>query len=203
MSKFGEKPKEKVRENKQQEKEIAPEKDEGAGRKVEQFFDAIEAGKVDLVKDMVKADKDLLNSRDFLGMPPLHLAVATTNLEMVKALLSLGVNVEQSDSLGATAIHYISKSASVEMAELLVQQYKANINAADFGGQTAIHTIAFSITSGSNNWPLLKWFIQHKADVAVKDEAERSVRDILAGQDQSYAAKYDELIGALSSDEID
>lgn len=69
----------------------------------------------------------------------LHVAVRSGEFDRVKALLQQGVNVNERDSLGGTALHDAAWAGDLKMAELLLDS-KADPNLAHLeGGSTPLH----------------------------------------------------------------
>ncbi|KAK7212911.1 hypothetical protein V2G26_020089 [Clonostachys chloroleuca] len=86
------------------------------------------------------------NEKNREGRTALHVAAASCNAEAVQLLLEEGVSALERDSYGRTPLHYVAalKSYSNGMNqvgrifELLLGTGRADINAADFHGQTPL-----------------------------------------------------------------
>jgi hypothetical protein len=61
-----------------------------------------------------------VNSKDKLGMPALHVAVAVGNLEMVKYLLSADANINARDKDQCSALHIAAAQAHEHIAQCLI-----------------------------------------------------------------------------------
>jgi ankyrin repeat protein len=68
---------------------------------------------------------------------PLIEAVAKQDVYKVKAQITAGVNLEETDSFGQTALHWAAKKGSVEIARLLLNA-GSDPHACDEDGQTPI-----------------------------------------------------------------
>jgi ankyrin repeat protein len=72
----------------------------------------------------------------------LHQAAAIDDVVEVRRLVAMGVNVDQRNADGDTALQYASAQGHVEMIKLLVQ-HGANKEANNADGATALHWAAF------------------------------------------------------------
>jgi len=59
--------------------------------------------------------------------PPLHAAVANNHVETVRVLLDYGVEVEQKDNEGRSALSVAAKLGYLDMCHLLIE-YGASVN---------------------------------------------------------------------------
>ncbi|XP_032940393.1 B-cell lymphoma 3 protein [Catharus ustulatus] len=83
-----------------------------------------------------------LQARDYEGLTPLHVAVASGSRESVLVLLEHGADVDAVDiKSGRSALLHAVESGSEEMAELLLQ-HGASVNSQSYSGCTALHAAA-------------------------------------------------------------
>jgi ankyrin repeat protein len=111
------------------------------------FFDAIATGDVMVVKLLHEAGANL-NDKAELGAlrTPLQLAVEKGNLEVINYLLENGADVNAAPSIrgGATAIQLAAIKGNVGLAERLILEYRADLNApaCRYQGRTAFEGAA-------------------------------------------------------------
>ena len=74
---------------------------------------------------------------------PLVEAVIGNNAETIKALLSSGVDVDQQDKIGYTALHYAAQNYLLDIA-LLLLEHKASVDAKDNYGNTPLFRAVFN-----------------------------------------------------------
>ncbi|XP_059693483.1 B-cell lymphoma 3 protein, partial [Haemorhous mexicanus] len=80
-----------------------------------------------------------LQARDYEGLTPLHVAVASGSRESVLLLLQHGADVDAGDiKSGRSPLLHAVENDSLEMAELLLQ-HGASVNAQSYAGCTALN----------------------------------------------------------------
>lgn len=76
---------------------------------------------------------------DFLGRTPLHLAALENSIQLLGFLLNFGIDVNERDMFGRTALHYAAQCGHTEMICFLRAHEKIDMNAIDINGNTAFH----------------------------------------------------------------
>ncbi|XP_039208157.1 B-cell lymphoma 3 protein isoform X1 [Crotalus tigris] len=105
-----------------------------------------------------------LEARNFEGFTPLHLAVGSSNSDMVLALLDHGADVDAVDiKSGRSPLLHVVENNNLDMVELLLQ-HGANVNAQSYGGNTALHT-----ASGRGLLDMLRLLVRNGADGGLKN----------------------------------
>ena len=122
-----------------------------------------------LITEDHKGDPKLSsNEGDFMGLTPLHWAVAAGNtknrLECVQFLIDSGVNVEEPNRVGNNPLHYAAATKKVECMKQLLKFKPDIINNRGESGQTALH---MSAAKGDREG--VEVCIQYKADVSAED----------------------------------
>ncbi|XP_066030975.1 B-cell lymphoma 3 protein, partial [Chamaea fasciata] len=127
-----------------------------------------------------------LQARDYEGLTPLHVAVASGSRESVLVLLEHGADVDAVDiKSGRSPLLHAVENNSLEMAELLLQR-GASVNAQSYAGCTALHAAA-----GRGLLRLLRLLLRCGADCGLRNlhndtpagvAASAQVIDILRGK---------------------
>nr|XP_060640140.1 B-cell lymphoma 3 protein [Anolis sagrei ordinatus] len=105
-----------------------------------------------------------LEARNFEGLTPLHVAVGTSDHNMVLALLEHGADVDAVDiKSGRSPLLHAVENNNLEMVELLLK-HGANVNAQSYGGNTALHA-----ASGRGLLDTLRLLVRNGADGSLKN----------------------------------
>ena len=111
---------------------------------MQQFFDAIKAGKVDEVRQLVQQDAALKQARDASGASALLVAAYNMKPDVVNALLELGapVDIFEASVLGKVdRIREILKSNPLRASEHAPDGFTPVALAAFFGQPAAVHAL--------------------------------------------------------------
>ncbi|XP_050786791.1 B-cell lymphoma 3 protein [Gopherus flavomarginatus] len=127
-----------------------------------------------------------LEARNYEGLTPLHISVATSNRDMVLLLLEHGADIDAVDiKSGRSPLLHAVENNSLDMVELLIQN-GANVNAQSYAGCTALH-----VASGRGLLDALRLLVRNGADCGIKNyhndtalmvAKNRRVIDILRGK---------------------
>jgi hypothetical protein len=89
------------------------------------------------------------------GMTPLHVAAALGCIEIVKELLEAGVDVNQINTHGKSALHFAAENDRKDVVKLLLQNPRVDVNKADIFNETPL---CASIKSANED--VVKLFLQ-------------------------------------------
>eukprot|EP01100_Stratorugosa_tubuloviscum_P014179 TRINITY_DN7438_c1_g1_i1.p1 TRINITY_DN7438_c1_g1~~TRINITY_DN7438_c1_g1_i1.p1 ORF type:complete len:329 (+),score=136.01 TRINITY_DN7438_c1_g1_i1:161-1147(+) len=113
------------------------------------IYTAAKSDNVEFIKLLFEISKHQKKSidptqADKFGNTPLHVAVSNNNIEIARILLTNGAEVNFVNLAGRTALHImVEKGSSVQFAGILIDEFKANVNAQDKQGLTALHLAIF------------------------------------------------------------
>lgn len=103
---------------------------------------AIDNNNIDLLEKVLAYPAVNGNRQDEMGRTALHGAVQQKNIPNVKLLLALGVHVELKDWRDSTALHYATKTGSLELFRILLDEFpeiSEALNAQDHAGCNVVH----------------------------------------------------------------
>ncbi len=109
--------------------------------KVRAIDDAVKRGDLETVKALIKANPDLVFSKDNNGQTPLHFAAGKDHMEMVKLLLTYKADINAKDNQDETPLQYAAAGGRKDLVELLLVN-KADVNAKAKDGRTPLDVAA-------------------------------------------------------------
>jgi ankyrin repeat protein len=136
-----------------------------------QFFNQIRNGDVEGVRQSLKTNPGLLQSRDPRGSTPLILAAYYNHLEVVRLLLEQGAPVNETDGSGNTALMGVCFKGYAEMASLLIEA-GADVNVRNGMGGTCL---IFSVTF--NRPEITRLLVKAGADPSARDAQGKTALD--------------------------
>ena len=109
-----------------------------AKRKAVEFHKACVDGKVDVVRDLIKAGVDVNEANDD-GKTPLYTAVSQYRVDVVRALIDAGADVNKVHDGwgGVTHLYYAANTGKEELVRVLIDA-GADVNKADNDGETPL-----------------------------------------------------------------
>ena len=100
--------------------------------------DAVAGGYIQAVEEHLAAGADV-NSKDWYGYTPLHIAAARNSpIEIAELLLANGADVNAKDNFGSTPLHIAADEGCESITELLLSE-GVNVNAKDKAGETPLN----------------------------------------------------------------
>ena len=108
---------------------------------VQALLDAVRDGKSEQVKSLIEKGANM-NTRDYQGRTPLHLAAAKGYTDIAELLVKGGADINaKSDNLGTTALIVAIQNGHRDTVKVLVAN-GADVNAKGVENQTALHCAA-------------------------------------------------------------
>lgn len=105
---------------------------------------AAKKGNLDAIRQLIAADKDLLNARDKDGATPLHCAAWKGFPEAVELLIQLGADVDaesQNDHYGTTPLHAAAHGNQSSVVKVLLA-HGARTDIKNLNGRTPFEETA-------------------------------------------------------------
>lgn len=131
---------------------------------IEQFFGAIQLGKIKEVETLLSHNPDLVNVKDTRGFTPLIFACYFDQKGIAKLLLKHDASVDARDGSGNTALIGVSFKGNLPIAELLIK-HGANVNAQNSNGISALMYAAMY-----NQSKMVSYLLSLKVDTTLKDK---------------------------------
>ena len=138
------------------------------------LFEAVAAGKFDVVANLVNTYPDAINYYAEDGFPPLGLACYFGRDEIARFLVLKGadVNLPSKNGFGVYPLHSAVAGNYTEIARMLIEN-NAQVNVKQQAGVTALHSAA-----QNGNIDLLILLLEHGADVGIRMEGGRLPADL-------------------------
>lgn len=138
---------------------------------------AADAGHLEIVKRLI-AKKVPLNEQDMFGNTALIVAVIKGHFDIVQILLEAGADPDIQDSKGFTAMILAAKEGRMNMVEAIFERGAA-LNKQTKEGRTALMEAAHYW----GNIGIIRFLIEKKADVLLRDSQNQTAFDCAHGRD--------------------
>ena len=125
-------------------------------------------GDLEKVKALLKANPDLVFSRDVDSETPLHKAIWEGHTDVAGLLLANGARINDKNRFGNTPLHLAARKGHRDVTELLLAN-KADVNAGDNDRYTPLHEAAY-------------WGHKHVAQLLLANGADVDANDNHSGQ---------------------
>ena len=139
--------------------------------------------------DPFSGDLEETGYDDGQGQTPLYIAAKNENANLVKELLQKGVDVNERDNDGRTALHY---ATTADVLRVLLECPDIEINLTDNEGRTALHYA----TMRGERLPL-RVLLEKGIDPNVRDKYDKTSYDYSAGEMEVIA--FDRALSLISS----
>jgi uncharacterized protein len=129
---------------------------------VNDIFLATTLGRIDIVERLLKADPQLINTKNGFGYTPLALSASPPNVEMAKFLIAEHADVNVKGPRGVTPLYLAAGAGSKEIAALLLK------NGADINVQDQVIGTPVWAAFQHNQKDMVKFLATQGADINVK-----------------------------------
>ncbi len=119
-------------------------------------------------EELLKKDKNQLNTRDKMGNSLLHTACMAGNLKLAQYLISQGLSIEDTNLAGDTVWHCATYNENKAFWKWL-SAFPISLNTQNLRGDTALHKAV-----QLNNYLLIKELIKKKADLSLRNTENNS-----------------------------
>ncbi|CAL8093584.1 unnamed protein product [Calicophoron daubneyi] len=123
-----------------------------------------------IVSTFSEDESHLINLVDGEGFCPIHMAVNSGNIKLVKICLDRGANVFAKDLNGKTALHFACAREDIECARLLIDSHPKSessmLRATDNDGRTPLHLVAMHDCA-----EMITYLVEQGADINRPDRA--------------------------------
>ncbi|XP_078507401.1 B-cell lymphoma 3 protein [Lissotriton helveticus] len=149
---------------------------------------ACEHGSLQCLQELIGQSQEALDleSRNYQGFTPLHVAVEASDPDLVLFLLHQGADIDAVDiKSGRSPLTHAVENSSVDMVALLIRN-GANVNSQTYSGNTALHS-----ASGRGLLDIVRALVKNGADSSIKNyhndtalmvARNKKVTDILRGK---------------------
>ncbi|MDC6389002.1 ankyrin repeat domain-containing protein [Maribacter sp. PR1] len=130
------------------------------------FYEAIIAGKIDVVDECLRKNKNLINHHSTDGFTPVSLAAFFDQTDIAKLLLENGADpgLAAKNPSKVNALHSAVAKENYTLCELLIEK-GGDVNSTQMQQVTALHS---AIHRG--NWEIVQLLIKNGADPSLKME---------------------------------
>jgi len=112
----------------------------------------------------------------FLQTPKSENEQKESHLEMAKALIQKGVDINALDDKGETAFFIATRSEDTDLIELFLNNKEININHKNNKGETALYLL---VLGGIRNKDLIIKYINHSADPNIRNSENKNIIETL------------------------
>lgn len=83
---------------------------------------AAQKGKIDVIKDLLKKKKHIVNAQNESGHTPIHIAALHNHLDIVSLLIDHGSDLLIKDNSGWSVLHFAASGRNEDIIKLLLDQ---------------------------------------------------------------------------------
>jgi Ankyrin repeats (3 copies)/Ankyrin repeat len=145
--------------------------------KTDLWFKVVKKNDIKWVKMLIKSGINLNIKYKFYGWTALHYAVEFGKLDIVKALINAGADLNTRNIYGRTALHLAACGIKLDIVKALINA-GADLNAKEEDGWTALHLAACY-----GNLDIVKALINAGADLNTQTSYGRTALHLAVGKD--------------------
>lgn len=140
-------------------------------------------GDLDTVKDWIERGEDVNAKHSISDGNILSYAVCSSNIDLVKFLITNGANINQLDANGTTPLHYASRMGSAEIVKLLCSKgANPNLFAPDYNRSSSQYSSDFPFEGTPLYWAI--------AEKKLKEEEKVKIVNALLANGVDLSGKY-------------
>jgi ankyrin repeat protein len=144
-------------------------------RNIDHLFIAIQKGDNEVVKSLLEEHN--IDIEDSYGRTVLLNSALYGNLSLIHWLLEKGADINHVDINGYTALHFAAQETHTNVVKFLLE-HGAIPNIQDKNGNTPAW-VAIMYWNGGKNFDTLQALINSKADLTLKNKANRAAIDMI------------------------
>ena len=161
---------------------------EGIDQLTKELPNIIRNGNILRLKELIRADKQIVNEKFKANQTPLMEAIIFKQEEIAKLLVENGADVNAQDDKGWSALHFAAQSYLPNTIKLLITK-KADIDPQDAWGNTPLLRAIYN----SNNGETIRLLLEAGADRNKKNNYGHSPLEIAQKVDDHKIIKYFEI----------
>jgi ankyrin repeat protein len=143
------------------------------------FFNAVQEGRLDQVKEMLTRNPSLIRSETLMGTTALHMAVLSNNIDMVRLLIKEGADVNAPGYV-ETPLHVAAFYGHAKIAEILLNA-GANVNALGYKQDDT----PLQVAAIHGNSDVIKVLLLHGASVNAEDKDHETAHQLAQEYNQT------------------
>ena len=128
------------------------------------FHAAAKINNAKIMRILTDQDDSHLNGNNAKNQTPLHLAAQHKNIQIVKYLLSMKVDVLKQDMKGQTSYHVAAENEDESTLQALLKFDRIYVDLPDSSNQTCVH-----ILTKKQNVQMIQLLLKYKANTRIKD----------------------------------
>lgn len=137
------------------------------------ILEEIALGNNRTVLQWLESNSDL-SAKDEYGAGPLHIALASNNLEIIKPLIEQGFDLDLQDGAGKTILHYLAEDPDLYGFAQTLPLDNRSMQIEDTYGNTPLWSAVFN---ARGRYDLVKHYLQAGGDINKKNKHQKSPLD--------------------------
>ncbi|XP_013083774.2 uncharacterized protein LOC106068824 isoform X3 [Biomphalaria glabrata] len=127
------------------------------------IHDAVRAGDLERVKDLINSFNEMKDFRDGNGWTPIHLAAARGNIDILRWLVTSDADINAVTPTGYNAMHIAAMHGHMN-SMMVLQAMGCSITSVTLDKQSALH-----LASKNGHLECIKWLVANRASITQKD----------------------------------
>ncbi|CAL1542634.1 unnamed protein product [Lymnaea stagnalis] len=148
------------------------------------IHDAVRAGDLERVKDLLHQFPEMKDFKDGSGWTPLHLAAARGNVEVLRWLVTSDADIDAVTPTGFNAIHIAAMNGHVNPM-MFLQAWGLSISSLTGEKQSALH-----LAAKSGHLECVKWLVANRTSLTLEDSKGRTACRLAEEMHQDACAEF-------------